>query len=200
MRWVSPFIHQPGEHGCHRRAEAKWESSPSSVFVSQTLGSRFPSLIAWLWNAQNLARTSSSLSSCLRIKSRFFFHASCSKQSVLLASVRGSGDTASPFHWKVPGKVETLILSCKSIQSASCFRQFMLLKLQPYIFLFRICKVIWDGIGNVNQEKVARKWYSFDNLDTAFLMCFCIDNTIMDFVKSYPQNLLQFFLSNIQSK
>lgn len=122
MRWVSPFIHQPGEHGC--QSEAKWESSPSSVFVPQTLISRFPSLIGWLWNAQKLARKSPSLSGRSRIKSRLFFFPLFLFKAVLLASEKTEQRYYFTFHRKLPGRVETLNLSCKSIQSTSCLKCF----------------------------------------------------------------------------
>lgn len=126
MRWVSPFIHQPGEHGCHRRTEAKWESSPSSVFVPQTLSFRFPSLIGWLWNTQKLARTTPSLSGCSRIKSSFF------SAALVKSGAFSIGKREQRYYFtfssKLHGKVETLNLSCKTIQSTPCLRQFMPLK------------------------------------------------------------------------
>lgn len=125
MRWVSPFIHQPGEHGWYKRTEAKWESSPSSVFVPHTLSSRFPSLIGWLWNAQKLVRTTSSLSGCSQIKRSFFFFLWLSLKAMLLQFERGSRDTTLPFHQNCLVKWKHWTWVASLIQTTSCLRQFM---------------------------------------------------------------------------
>lgn len=114
MRWVSPFIHQPGEHGCQRRAETKWESSPSSVFALHTHFRlcRFPTLVRWLWNSWKSARWPPSLFRFPQIKSQ-----------LLLKSIAFRSRN-STFSWKLPSKVETLNLCEPEFQLNSNYISF----------------------------------------------------------------------------
>jgi len=92
MRWDSPFIHQPEEHGCHMRTEAKWEFSPSSAFVLQTLQLLTSLVKGRLRNTRKLVEMTTSLSGWSMIK-RIYFYFGAFIKTMLVASARGTRDS-----------------------------------------------------------------------------------------------------------